>query len=47
MLSALIPGFLSRHPRVTLEVVVNDTLVDIVAQGSTPVSAWQSGWRAT
>ncbi len=33
MLSALIPGFLARHPRVTLEVVANDALVDIVAQG--------------
>jgi DNA-binding transcriptional LysR family regulator len=33
MLSALIPGFLARHPRVTLEVVAADALVDIVAQG--------------
>jgi DNA-binding transcriptional LysR family regulator len=32
-LSALIPGFLARYPRVTLEVVANDALVDIVAQG--------------
>ncbi len=32
-LSVLIPGFLTRYPRVTLEVVANDALVDIVAQG--------------
>lgn len=32
-LSALIPGFLTRHPRVTLEVAANDALVDIVAEG--------------
>ncbi len=33
MLSRLIPGFLAQHPRVTLEVVTNDALVDIVAMG--------------
>jgi DNA-binding transcriptional LysR family regulator len=33
LLSALIPDFLRRHPRVTLEVVVQDALTDIVAQG--------------
>ncbi len=33
MLSALMPEFLAQHPRVTLEVVANDALVDIVAQG--------------
>lgn len=32
-LSALIPGFLARHPRVTLEIEGNDALVDIVATG--------------
>ncbi len=32
-LSALIPGFLTRYPRVTLEVAANDALVNIVAQG--------------
>ncbi|MGL4236120.1 LysR family transcriptional regulator [Tabrizicola sp.] len=33
MLSALIPGFLTRYPRVSLEVVASDALVDIVSQG--------------
>lgn len=32
-LGRVIPDFLARHPRVTLEVVANDALVDIVAQG--------------
>ncbi|RYH95301.1 MAG: LysR family transcriptional regulator [Acetobacteraceae bacterium] len=32
-LAAIVPGFLARHPRVTLEVVTNDALVDIVAEG--------------
>ncbi|MDP3196050.1 LysR family transcriptional regulator [Tabrizicola sp.] len=32
-LARLVPGFLSRYPRVRLEVASNDALVDIVAQG--------------
>lgn len=32
-LARLVPGFLARYPRVTLEVASNDALVDIVAQG--------------
>lgn len=32
-LAQLVPEFLSRHPRVTLQVEANDMLVDIVAQG--------------
>ncbi len=32
-LALAVPGFLARYPRVTLEVEVNDALVDIVAQG--------------
>lgn len=32
-LAALLPGFLARFPRVTVEVEANDALVDIVAQG--------------
>lgn len=32
-LEQIVPGFLARHPRVTLTVEANDALVDIVAQG--------------
>jgi DNA-binding transcriptional LysR family regulator len=32
-LAALLPGFLARYPRVTVQVEASDTLVDIVAQG--------------
>lgn len=32
-LAQLIPGFLARYPRVTVQVEANDALVDIVAQG--------------
>jgi DNA-binding transcriptional LysR family regulator len=32
-LARIVPGFLARHPRVTLEIVANDALVDIVGQG--------------
>jgi DNA-binding transcriptional LysR family regulator len=32
-LADLLPGFLARHPRVTVQVEANDALVDIVAQG--------------
>jgi DNA-binding transcriptional LysR family regulator len=33
MLAAMMPGFLARHPRVTMQVDASDMLVDIVAQG--------------
>jgi DNA-binding transcriptional LysR family regulator len=33
LLARIVPDFLARHPRVTLEVEANDALVDIVAQG--------------
>lgn len=32
-LAELLPGFLARHPRVTVQVEASDALVDIVAQG--------------
>lgn len=32
-LAQLLPGFLARHPRVTVQVEASDALVDIVAQG--------------
>lgn len=32
-LGSLLPGFLARYPRVTVQVEANDALVDIVAQG--------------
>lgn len=32
-LAEMLPGFLSRHPRVTVQVEASDMLVDIVAQG--------------
>ncbi len=32
-LALMVPGFLARYPRVTLEVEANDALVDIVARG--------------
>jgi DNA-binding transcriptional LysR family regulator len=32
-LAELLPGFIARHPRVTVHVEANDALVDIVAQG--------------
>lgn len=33
LLAQLLPGFLTRHPRVTVQVEASDALVDIVAQG--------------
>jgi len=47
VLPAILPGFLSAYPDIQMEIVAEDSFVDVLASGCDPVSATTSGWSRT